>query len=54
VDIGANDLKGGVTGVWRMRADAKIYKPTGTFSSTFGKAEIGLFTNSVERRARAL
>jgi hypothetical protein len=26
-----------------MRAEVKIYKPTGTFNSTFGKAEIGLF-----------
>jgi hypothetical protein len=26
-----------------MRAEVKVYKPTGTFNSTFGKAEIGLF-----------
>jgi len=26
-----------------MRAEVKVYKPTGTFTSTFGKAEIGLF-----------
>jgi hypothetical protein len=26
-----------------MRAEVKVYKPTGTFTSVFGKAEIGLF-----------
>ena len=26
-----------------LRAEAKVYKPTGTFSSTFGKVEFGIF-----------
>jgi hypothetical protein len=28
---------------WGMRAEVKVYKPTGTFTTAFGKAEIGLF-----------
>lgn len=28
---------------WGMRVEAKVYKPTGDFNSTFGKVEVGLF-----------